>query len=167
MVLKKSHELWAILVGSAFLLYRVVAPFMGGLNRWQDVTPVAVLFLAIPVVTAAAPLLLGWKYDRRIVGLSGFLGSAIFLPIIPAFIAVLIILYAVTTKPLVLTAVWTGLASLIAAIPFIYYRLIGSPDLLYAGGAGLLLFVSLVVSAIFLLISIAVWLCHLVKRARS
>ena len=156
-----------ILVGSVFLLYRFVAPYTGGLNRWQDATLAAFIFGAIPIVVAATPLILGRKFNQRIVGLSGFLASAILLPIAPAIIASLIILYTVTTKPLILTAAWTGLASVIAAIPFIYYQGIGAPDLLYAAGAGMILMASIVASAIFFLISLILSLCYLVKRIRT
>jgi len=68
---------------------------------------------------------------------------------------------------LILTAAWTGLASVIAAIPFIYYQGIGAPDLLYAAGAGMILMASIVASAIFFLISLILSLCYLVKRIRT
>lgn len=55
-----------------------------------------------------------------------------------------LILYTVTRKPLILTVVWTGIASLITAIPFIYFGLIGWPNLLYAPGLGDFLVISLV-----------------------
>jgi hypothetical protein len=162
-----GFELGAIVVGTVCLLLRAVAPLMGGSNRWQDITPEAIAIFAVPVFTAFVCLLLGRKLNQRIVGLIGFLGSALFLPIIPAVSAYLVILYTVSKKPLILTSVWAGIAALITAIPFVFYRFSDRTDLMYASSLGMIMATSWVSSIVFFLISAVALLVHLVKRVKA
>ena len=126
----------------------------------------AVVFLAIPVICASTPLFMGWRLNQREVGLVGFLGSSILLPVVPAVIAVLVILYASTTKPLLLTASWTGISALVCAIVPIFSITTDSSLLGVAAGAVIVLILS-AASAVFLLISLPLWGYWLIKTLKD
>lgn len=161
----KYLKIGTLIAALGWLLFRSLGVWISGYRSdWVDMSPWVIIFLLPPLIAAFSALGVGYRYEKKSIGMTGFYASAILFAAWPGFIATLIVLYSITRRPFLLTSVWTGLAAIIAIMPMAYYKIWDDGDLLYAGGLGNVLAATSLAACVCLLLSLVSMIIHLVRK---
>ena len=166
--MKENLNKTAFVIAIGWLLFRSFGLYINDyLKGWEFMSPWAILFLLPPLVGAFTSYYVGNKFDKRVIGMIGFYASTILFDVWPGLFATLVVLYSVTNKPLVVTSIWTGIASIVAILPMAYYLFFDMGDLLYAGAFGIFLVATTFISCVLFITSLVCITVHFVKKMRA